>query len=109
MADILERLRAVNSAGDELGGDICTNSYRNPDGPEAAGLIEEMKGALKGVMPPATITEQDWWCLSCSDVVVATYTENCSKCGTYLADCQPNFDNVKRAQSILNKLEKGNG
>lgn len=49
--ELLIALRAVDSSGDELGGDIGTNSYRNPQGPQAADTIERLQvrvGVLEG-------------------------------------------------------------
>ena len=47
--DLIERLNAVESSGDELGGEIGTNSYRNPDGPEAATAITTLSAQLERV------------------------------------------------------------
>lgn len=44
--DVVTKLLDVDSSGDELGDDICTNSYRNPDGPEAADEITRLRKEL---------------------------------------------------------------
>lgn len=42
---LCKRLEAVES--DPIGAGLSNNRYRNPDGPEAAAKLREMKGALE--------------------------------------------------------------
>ena len=58
MSDLIGRLNAVDSSGDELGGKVYTNNYRNPDGPEAAQAITALTGQLSDAKTMLTATAE---------------------------------------------------
>jgi hypothetical protein len=77
----------------------------------AKAKIEQLKAggcaladALDDFTPSANMESEDggWWCPSCKvRIGCATYEENCTECGTHLADCQPDEHWIGNAQTAL--------
>ena len=77
-----------------------------PREPERDQLVEALATALQALVPTSG-SAPDWWCPNCQqDIGVATNSEHCPGCGTYLSDVQPDQEWLTKAQDALSKYRR---
>ncbi|PHR03344.1 MAG: hypothetical protein COB29_13300 [Sulfitobacter sp.] len=72
---------------------------------ELAKSNADLLEALEAITPKGDYSEGDWWCQSCQSSVFASFHENCSTCGANLTDCQPDYENILKAQAAIAKAK----
>lgn len=107
--DVVERLRAVESSGDPARGigRVTTNWYRNPDGPEAAALITDLRAKLERARAGLEA------CLARETERAKIYGYSDCCCMMLSRDGEREYETGtcphQRARAILAEIERGEG
>lgn len=59
----------------------------------------------KAMCEMSLMEENDYYCPSCQEFVVATYDERCERCGTYIAETQGQIELLEEIRNALKEIE----